>query len=81
VSRYATKTAAERAAYSEANLAMLKRLAGRLTEESRGLLEAYAAGREEKALGRLLLARRLGLYRQEAWGGLGLALALLLGRA
>jgi glycosyltransferase involved in cell wall biosynthesis len=62
------------------NLAALRASAHRMTPENRAILESFAALQRAGLWRRLLLLRRLGLFRLGPWGRLSLWVAVILRR-
>jgi hypothetical protein len=66
--------------WSNENIAGLERNADLLTEDAIQTLDLFRRARKERLPARLLYLRDSGVYRQTAWGNLGLYLAIIIGR-
>ncbi len=66
--------------WNDSNIAALRALSHRLTQENLEILERFANAREMSLIPRLLYLKRSGIYRQTLLGNLGLITAAVLGK-
>lgn len=61
--------------WNDGNIAALRQLHGKLTPESREILERFVKARQMRFVSRLMYLKRIGIYRQTLIGNLGLIFA------
>lgn len=66
--------------WNDCNIAALSKLQDRLTPENRNLLERFAKARQMSLIPRLILLKRIGIYRQTLFGNFSLIAAAIFGK-
>lgn len=66
--------------WNDGNIASLRALSHRLTQENLEILERFAEAREMSLIPRLISLMRIGIYRQTFLGNLGLVAAAIFGK-